>query len=107
MHINPDERDADKELVKMFQTIPAYGGGLWERVQRATEKYAITDNGKDLYQIEFALSFKKLRMNPTEFPYLRVNFIRNIKGGGHSGLGWFPSSGAHASYAARGWLVFH
>ncbi|MDP6356250.1 MAG: DUF4838 domain-containing protein [Planctomycetota bacterium] len=107
MHINPDERDADKELVKMFQTIPAYGGGLWERDQRATEKYAITDNGKDLYQIEFALSFKKLRMNPKEFPYLRVNFIRNIKGGGHSGLGWFPSSGAHASYAARGWLIFH
>ena len=106
MHINPDARDADPVEVPLFQTIPAYGGGLWERGQRATEKYAIKDNGKDRYEIELALSFEKLKMSPSKFPFLRVNFTRNIKGGGHSGLGWFPSTGAHASHDARGWLIF-
>jgi len=106
MHINPDARDADPKDIPLFQTIPAYGGGLWERGQRATEKCGVTDNGKDLYEIEFALSFEKLKMSPQQFPYLRINFTRNIRGGGHSGRGWFPSTGAHASYDARGWLIF-
>ena len=106
IHINPDERDVGKEEVPMFQTIPAFGGGLWERAQQATEKYAITDNGKDLYEIELAISFRKLKMSPKRFPYLRINFTRNIRGGGHSGLGWFPSTGGHASSDARGWVIF-
>ena len=106
MHINPDTRDADPEKLRFFQTIPAYGGGLWERGQRATERYAVTDNGKDLFEIEFALSFEKMKMSPKQFPFMRMNFVRNIRGGGHSGLAWFPSTGAHASYDARGWVIF-
>jgi hypothetical protein len=106
IHLNPDARDAGPKEIPYFQTIPAYGGGMWEKEQRATEKYAVTDNGKDLFEVELSVSLQKLRMTPKDFPYLRINFIRNIAAGGHSGLGWFPSTGAHASYDARGWVVF-
>jgi hypothetical protein len=106
LHLNPDSRDANPKEKPYFQTIPAYGGGLWETGQRGTDKSAVTDDGKTIYEVELALSFQKMGFSPQQFPYLRINFTRNIRPGGHSGLCWFPSTGAHASLDARGWVVF-
>lgn len=115
--INPDGRDTKlKEQVRgrdqkdstglsLFQTIVAYGGGLWERGQNATEEYAATDDETE-WRAELKLSFSKMGFSPKQYPYLRVNLVRNVKSGGHSGVAWFPSTGAHAAYDARGWLIF-
>ena len=58
------------------------------------------------WRAELKISFRKLGFSPEEFSYMRLGLIRNVKGGGHSGAAWFPSTGAHASYDARGWLIF-
>ena len=68
-------------------------------------EYATTDDETE-WRAELKLSFQKLRFAPKQFPYLRVNLVRNVKGGGHSGIAWFPSTGGHASYDARGWVLF-
>jgi len=125
--INPDGRDG--QLVELrgnfpkkgatgiapFQTIPAHGGGLWERAQRATEKCVTTDTLDDAagvqgrepeWRAELKLSWAKLQFSPKQFPYMRMNFVRNVGEGGHTGVAWFPSTGAHGAYDARGWVIF-
>ena len=125
--INPDGRDGqlvelrgnfpkkDSLGIAPFQTIPAHGGGLWERSQRATEKYETTDTLNDEvgtaavdpeWRAELKLSWQKLGFSPKQFPYMRMNFVRNIAEGGHTGVAWFPSTGAHGAYDARGWVIF-
>jgi len=115
--INPDGRDAKlkeqrrgrpvkgAEGLGTYQVIPAFGGGVWERAQRATEQYATSDDDAE-WRTELKISFEKLGFSPRQFPYVRLGLVRNVAGGGHSGVAWFPSTGAHASYDARGWLIF-
>jgi hypothetical protein len=121
--INPDGRDGqlvelrgnfpkkDSTGIAPFQCIPAFGGGLWERAQRATEKYETTDTLNDEaadpeWRAELKLSWQRLGFSPMQFPYMRINFVRNVGEGGHTGVAWFPSTGAHGAYDARGWVVF-
>ena len=91
--------------LRQMQVIPAYGGGLWEREQYATEQYAMTDDAGE-WRAELKISFKKLGFAPAQFPYMRLGMVRNIADGGHSGVTWFPSTGAHAAYDAHGWIIF-
>jgi len=115
--ISPDPREArlahafrDKddppELIRTYQVIAAYGGGLWERGQYATEQnYAVTDEENE-WRAELKMRWDKLRFHPKEHPFMRIQLVRNMREGGHSGVAWYPSTGAHADYDARGWLLF-
>jgi len=100
------DRDEPPELVRTYQVITALGGGLWERAQYATEKnYAVTEEAKE-WRGELKMSWKKMKFGPKQYPYMRVQLVRNIREGGHSGVAWYPSTGAHAAHEARGWLIF-
>ncbi len=114
LHPDPPEADlADPvrytrdppEKLRQMQVIPAYGGGLWEREQHAVEKWASTDDPAE-WRAELKISFRKLGFSPARFPYMRLGMVRNIADGGHSGVSWFPSTGAHAAWDAHGWIVF-
>ncbi|MHC4873760.1 MAG: DUF4838 domain-containing protein [Planctomycetota bacterium] len=103
---NPDRRDADKKEVPAYQAIPAYGGGFWERGDHVAE-YAVTDNGKDMWSAEMRIPLDKIKMPIEKFPYLRMNFVRNVSfPPTDDNTGWFLTVKAHASPLARGWLVF-
>jgi len=103
--INPDERDAAPEKVPYYQVIPAYGGGLWENRPKVACDYRMTA-AENEWRAEVKIDLEAIGMLPATYPYVRINLVRNIHEGGHSGKAWFPSSGAHKSAASRGWLLF-
>jgi hypothetical protein len=103
--INPDARDADPKQVPYYQAIAAYGGGLWENKPEVAREHRTTSSEKE-WRAEVKIDLETIGMLPTTYPYVRTNLVRNVKEGGRSGKAWFPSSGAHKSYASRGWLLF-
>ncbi|MBM4037190.1 MAG: DUF4838 domain-containing protein, partial [Planctomycetes bacterium] len=105
--LNPDERDAPASAVPYYQVIAAAAGGAWETPQKALASWKVTDNGKDLWQAELVLSWKKLGIVPKRFPWLRLNLVRNMKfQGDQDAAGWFVTALANNSPSARGWLLF-
>ncbi len=105
--LNPDERDASASAVPYHQVIPAAAGGVWETPQKALASWKVTDNGKDLWQAELALSWKKLGMEPKRFPWLRLNLVRNMKfQNDQDAAAWFITALANNAPSARGWLLF-
>ncbi len=65
------------------------------------------DNGKDLWQSELALTWKKLGMKPKRFPWLRLNLVRNMKfQNDQDAAAWFVTALANNSPSAHGWLPF-
>ncbi len=103
--LNPDERDASPEDVKMYQVIPCLGGGLWNSSHDVVKSWKVV-NTDTLFQFEVAIDLEKLGMQPSIFPALRLNMNHNSRSGGHYAKTWFPSSAAHKNYHSRGWLVF-
>jgi len=103
--INPDERDAEPREVPYYQVIAAYGGGLWENKPNVAAEYEMSSTEKE-WRAELKIDLRAIGMLPSKYPHVRINFVRNIREGGHSGKAWFPSSGAHKDLKARGWLLF-
>ncbi len=93
------------EKVRLMQIIIARGGGTWERDQQALVESA-TKSNEDSWQAELKISWSKLNFGPGRYRFLRLNLVRNTGTGGQSSVTWFPSTGAHASYQSRGWLIF-
>jgi len=105
--LNPDERDAPASALPYYQVIAAAAGGVWETTQKALTSWKVTDNAKDLWQAELALSWEKLGMDPKRFPWLRLNLVRNMKfQGDQDAAAWFVTALANKDYSARGWLIF-
>lgn len=102
--INPNEK-VKKDDVKYYQVIPAYGGGIWENMAGGVEGYKMYE-GKDEWGGELKINLKKIKMQPEDYRYLRINFVRNLKTGGRSSAAWFPSVDAHKNFKSRGWLIF-
>ena len=111
--LNPDKRDAPGFAIpgqkgkpkNYFQAIPAIGGGIYCSIHDVVKKWEVT-NTDTYWQAELVIDLDKLGMSPDKFKALRLNMIRNVKGHGHYGKGWFPSFAAHNHENARGWLVF-
>ncbi|HOJ39452.1 MAG TPA: DUF4838 domain-containing protein [bacterium] len=101
--INYQEAPVDR--TRLMQVIIAHGGGLWERDQQAVAAYAASSD-KNGWQAELKIAWSRLRFGPDRYRFLRLNMVRNVGTGGHTGIAWFPSTGAHASYESRGWLLF-
>jgi len=104
--LSPDEHDAEPKQIPYYQVIPTATGGLWESGQNAMTSYKVTNNGRDLWQAEIAISWKKLNMDPRRFPCLRMNIVRNVgEQNDRNVAAWFVSAKAHNSPSARGWLL--
>lgn len=103
--VNADQPDAeDPTDAPHHQSIIALGGGLWENNPDVTTAYAATDDDTG-WRAELQIDLQAVGLSPADHQWLRLNLVRNILEGGHSGQAWFPSSGAHKDLRSRGWLI--
>jgi len=91
--------------VRYCQVIPTASGGLYESKQKAVTSYKITNDGQNTWQVELSFNWKKMNMDPKQFPFLRMNIVRNRAHRPWDVSCWFVSTGSHSAPQCRGWLI--
>jgi hypothetical protein len=109
--VNPDGRDADPSAAPSVHLVVTAYGELSGPSKDAVIRFKVSNDGKETWQAEIAMSWKRLGVDPHRYPYLRLNLMRSPTGRGSTGTGlWFvgyevPRKTQLPDAASRGWLV--
>jgi hypothetical protein len=96
--------------MKPYQIVPNVYGGLWERYKAVASYKTVWNADKNRWQSEMAIAWNKLRVDPEQAPYFRLNVVRYVRKQWHRHTGgWYASREWVRSHNAqkndRGWLV--